>query len=171
MGLKLLLHTSMHTHTTVFSLSPPVKTSRSQPIKSTAYPPSNRPINWGISVCMFGYLSFLRFSPHPLIRSTSHWPGVLPSAVSTHTHAYSAVTPSVCLIVLQLYRQPFIRSTSHFAGVLLRTQGSAVSSMKLFGWVVLQRAASYNTRAEATGPVLNGHCTCGSQWERTDRDR
>ncbi len=58
---------------------------------------------------------------------------------------------SLCLSVLRLSRQPFIRSTSHLAGVLLRTQGSAVLSVKLFGWAVLEKAASSNTGGQAIG--------------------
>ncbi len=50
---------------------------------------------------------------------------------------------------LRLSRQPFIRSTSHLAGVLLRTQRSAVLSVKLFGWAFLEKAASSNTGRQA----------------------
>ncbi len=39
----------------------------------------------------------------------------------------------VSVSVLWLSRQLFIRSTSHLVDVLLRTQGSSVSSVKLFG--------------------------------------
>ncbi len=52
---------------------------------------------------------------------------------------------SLCLSVLWLSQPPFIWSTSHLGGVLLRTHGSAVSSVKLFGWAVLEKAASSNS--------------------------
>ncbi len=63
---------------------------------------------------------------------------------------------SVCLSVLRLSQQPFIRSTSHLVGVLLRTKGSAVLSVKLFGWAVLQKVASSNTGGHAIGPFWTG---------------
>ncbi len=71
---------------------------------------------------------------------------------------------SVCLSVC-----PSIISTNyihnnfsdlHLAGVL-RTKGSAVWSVKLFGWAVLGKAASSNTRDRAIGPgtgIYNNVC-------------
>lgn len=46
-------------------------------------------------------------------------------------------------------------------GCIMRIQGSAVLSVKSFGWVVLEKAASNNTRAVASMSrrVMNGHCT------------
>ncbi len=45
---------------------------------------------------------------------------------------------------------------SHLLGVLLSTEGSAVSSVKLFGWAVLEKAASSNTGGRAIGPFWTG---------------
>ncbi len=59
---------------------------------------------------------------------------------------------SLCLSVLQLSWQSFTRSTSHLAGALLRTQGGAVLSVKLFGRAVFEKAASSNTEGQAIGP-------------------
>jgi len=55
---------------------------------------------------------------------------------------------NVCPSVLQSSRQPFIQSTSYLKSIL-RTQGSAVSSVKLFGWAVLKKAASSNVGGQA----------------------
>lgn len=49
---------------------------------------------------------------------------------------------SVSLSVLRFSRQPFIRLTSHLVGVLLRTQESAVSSVKSFGRAFVEKTAS-----------------------------
>ncbi len=56
-----------------------------------------------------------------------------------------SVCLSVCLTFLRLSRQSLIRSTSRLVGVLLRTKGGAASSVKLFGWAVLQKVASSTT--------------------------
>ena len=49
---------------------------------------------------------------------------------------------SVSLSVLRFSQQPFIRLTSHLVGVLLRTQESAVSSVKSFGRAFVEKTAS-----------------------------
>lgn len=47
-----------------------------------------------------------------------------------------------------------VRGRSYVAaGVLLRTQGSAASSTRLFGWEVLQKAPSSNPRGKAITPL------------------
>jgi len=56
----------------------------------------------------------------------------------------------VCVYVIRFSWQPFIWSTSHLAGLLPRTEGSVMSSVKLFGWMVLEKAASNQ-------PLLNRH--------------
>ncbi len=70
-----------------------------------------------------------------------------------------SLTSSLCLSVLRSSRQLFIQATPHLAGVtlLLKTQGSAVSSVKLLGWVVLQKAASSNTGGQAISPFEQAH--------------
>ncbi len=76
---------------------------------------------------------------------------------------------NLCLSVRLSLCPSIISTTAHPIDVtlvvLLRTWGSAVSSVKLFGWVVLQKAASSNTnRRPSNRPVpnrhvSNGHCT------------
>lgn len=63
---------------------------------------------------------------------------------------------SLCLSALQLSRQPFSQSTSRLAGVSLRTRGSAESSLKLFGWTVLEKAAGSNTRGPTSVKFWTG---------------
>ncbi len=65
---------------------------------------------------------------------------------------------SVCLS-FDCLDNPFIRSTSHLAGVLLRIQGSAVLSVTLLGWVVLEQAASSSNQPVPNRHVLNGRFT------------
>ena len=50
------------------------------------------------------------------------------------------------------------------AGVLLRTQWSAVSSVKLFGWSVPQKAASSNTTGQAISQSETGIFWMSSIW-------
>ncbi len=87
-----------------------------------------------------------------------------------------SVTRSLCLSDLWLSRQLFIRSTSHLTGVLLRTQGSAVLSVKLLGWAVLQKAASSNAGGQSIGPFQMGTFSMGTDqiyriclWKNTRR--
>ncbi len=61
---------------------------------------------------------------------------------------------SVCLSCL---------STSHLAGVLLRTQGRAMSSVKLFGWAVLQKAARSSNGRQPNGLFRTGTFWTGTQ--------
>ncbi len=61
---------------------------------------------------------------------------------------------SVCLSFFDI--STTVHPIDFTLGVLLRTQGSAVSSVKLFGWVVLEKAASSNTGSQAIEPFWTG---------------
>ncbi len=84
-------------------------------------------------------------SVNPRPRTTSYRPTTL-FCVRLHLTTNGR---SLCLSVLWLSQQLFFLSASHLAGVSLRTRGSAVSSVKLFVWAVLQKAASSNTGGQA----------------------
>lgn len=82
---------------------------------------------------------------------------------------------SVRLSVLWFSRQPSSRSTSHLAGVLLRSQGSAVSILKLFGWAILEKGANGNTGGHADGLFKIGTLWTGTwpvwmNWQKFYRD-
>lgn len=57
--------------------------------------------------------------------------------------------------------RPFILSTLRVLGVLLRTQGSAMTSVKLFGWALLEETASskYCSQPVMKRHIMNGQGT------------
>ncbi len=71
---------------------------------------------------------------------------------------------SVCCLSFNYLVNCSYDPTSHLAGVLLKTQESAVLSVKLFGLglVVLEKAACRNTRGQAIDPFRTGTFQSGT---------
>ncbi len=104
----------------------------------------------------------------PLSQSTEYffhpWFDIVP-LLSVHLTVNGR---SLCLSVFQLSRQPFLQSTSLLASVLLRTQGSAASSVKLLDerfFRKLRMAIARATQsAHSKRARFEWHCTVIDNW-------